>query len=348
MLNNPFMYTDPSGEFWHLIVGGIIGGIQGYMIGKAHGAKGWAMFGYILGGAAIGGVAGYTGFSVFSSAMAAGTAAGMGGISAGFNAGLLSGMASGAITGGGMAALRGGSFSDVLAGATMGAWSGAVAGGISGAIAGEMHNIKDGLNFWGNQNSRNTSNLLASLDSPGNIYLGPNNGRLQGVSVYATDLRAAVAAREGMNAAGRFIFQAAMYGSMAASTVGISSAVGGALWRMGARQVFNKGTSRYLYHYTNKTAAQNISKVGMQTKYSNDGFLYLTNKGNLSPLQAQIELALPANRALPSSLLRIDTRGLSPSIIRRVQGNLPRMGAGGGTEFLFNRNIPASAIKIFW
>ena len=101
---------------------------------------------------------------------------GWGGISAGFNAGLLSGMASGAITGGGMAALRGGNFSDVLAGATMGAWSGAVAGGISGAIAGEMHNIKDGLNFWGNQNSRNTSNLLASLDSPGNIYLGPNNG----------------------------------------------------------------------------------------------------------------------------------------------------------------------------
>ena len=236
------MYTDPTGEFWHLIVGGIIGGIQGYMIGKAHGAKGWAMFGYILGGAAIGGVAGYTGFSVFSSAMAAGTAAGMGGISAGFNAGLLSGMASGAITGGGMAALRGGSFSDVLAGATMGAWSGAVAGGISGAIAGEMHNIKDGLNFWGNQNSRNTSNLLASLDSPGNIYLGPNNGRLQGVSVYATDLRVAVAAREGMNAAGRFIFQAAMYGSMAASTVGISAAVGGVLWRMGARQAAKSGT----------------------------------------------------------------------------------------------------------
>ena len=235
------MYTDPDGELIWLapvIIGAVIGGYSGYKIGKANDAKGWGMFGYILGGAAIGGVAGYTGFSVFSSAMAAGTAAGMGGISAGFNAGLLSGMASGAITGGGMAALRGGSFSDVLAGATMGAWTGAVAGGISGAIAGEMHNIETSRNFLGTQNSRNTSNLWASLDSPDIIYYG----WLPEVSVYATDLRAAAAARAGMNAAGRFIFQAAMYGSMAVSTVGISSAVGAALWRMGARQAAKSGT----------------------------------------------------------------------------------------------------------
>ena len=107
-----------------------------------------------------------------------------------------------------------------------------------------------------------------------------------------------------------------------------------------------KGVPRYLYHYTNKTAAKNISKVGLQTKYSSDGFIYLTNKSNLSPLQAQIELALPANRALPNSVVRVDTRGLNPSTVRRVQGNLPGMGAGGGTEFLFNQNIPASAVKV--
>ena len=85
--------------------------------------------------------------------------------------------------------------------------------------------------------------------------------------------------------------------------------------------------SKYLYHYTNKAAANNISKVGMQTKYSSDGFLYLTNKGNLKPLQAQIELALPANRSVPSSLLRINTKELNPFLIRRVQGNLPGLGA---------------------
>ena len=102
----------------------------------------------------------------------------------------------------------------------------------------------------------------------------------------------------------------------------------------------------YLYHYTSEVAAKNISKVGLLTEYSTDGYIYLTNKAKLFPLQAQIELALPANRALPTSILRIDASGLSPSIIRRVQGNLSGMGAGGGTEFLFNQNIPANLIKI--
>ena len=104
-------------------------------------------------------------------------------------------------------------------------------------------------------------------------------------------------------------------------------------------------TPRYLYHYTNKTAADNISKVGLQTKHSSDGFLYLTSKKNLSPLQAQIELALPANRVLSSSLLKVYTKNLSPEIVRRVQGNLHGLGAGGGKEFLFNLDIPASSIK---
>jgi hypothetical protein len=45
-------------------------------------------------------------------------------------------------------------------------------------------------------------------------------------------------------------------------------------------------------------------------------------------LQAQIELALPANRALYNSILLIDASGLNPSLIRRVSGNLPSYGAG--------------------
>ena len=68
--------------------------------------------------------------------------------------------------------------------------------------------------------------------------------------------------------------------------------------------------------------------------------------GNLSPLQAQIGLALPANRALPNSILRIDASGLNPALIRRVSGNLPGYSAGGGTEFLFYQNIPENLIKI--
>jgi RHS repeat-associated protein len=105
-----------------------------------------------------------------------------------------------------------------------------------------------------------------------------------------------------------------------------------------------KGAPKYLYHYTSKEAAQSISQQGL--KVGKDGFSYLTNKGNLSSLQAQIELALPANRALPNSILRIDASGLNPALIRRVSGNLPGYGAGGGTEFLFNQHIPANLIKV--
>ena len=55
------MYVDQDGELFWLIpvaIGAIIGGYSGYKIGKANGATGWNMLGYIAGGAAIGGLAG--------------------------------------------------------------------------------------------------------------------------------------------------------------------------------------------------------------------------------------------------------------------------------------------------
>ena len=106
----------------------------------------------------------------------------------------------------------------------------------------------------------------------------------------------------------------------------------------------SKDVPKYLYHYTSKEAAVSISEGGLRV--GRDGFSYLTNTNNLTPLQAQIELALPANRALPNSILRINTSGLGTQGKRRVQGNLPGLGAGGGTEFLFNKHIPANAIEI--
>jgi hypothetical protein len=111
-----------------------------------------------------------------------------------------------------------------------------------------------------------------------------------------------------------------------------------------ASKLFITTAPKYLYHYTSTAAAQNISTTGLRT--GKDGFIYLTNNANLSPLQAQIELALPANRALPTSILMIDASELTPTMIRNVQGNMAGMGAGGGTEFLFNQNIPSSLIKI--
>ncbi|MCK4679304.1 MAG: hypothetical protein KAT48_14315 [Bacteroidales bacterium] len=69
-LNNPLIYTDPSGEivwFVPIIVGAAIGGYSGWKIGEAAGAKGWAMVGYIAGGAAIGGFSGFAGASIAAS-----------------------------------------------------------------------------------------------------------------------------------------------------------------------------------------------------------------------------------------------------------------------------------------
>ncbi|MCD4792173.1 MAG: FG-GAP-like repeat-containing protein [Bacteroidales bacterium] len=60
VLNNPLKYVDPDGEIiWMpVIIGAVAGGYSGYQIGKAMGATGLGMAGYIAGGAVIGAVSG--------------------------------------------------------------------------------------------------------------------------------------------------------------------------------------------------------------------------------------------------------------------------------------------------
>jgi RHS repeat-associated protein len=68
--NNPVMTVDPDGElawFVPVIIGAVAGGYSGYKIGEAKGASGWNMFGYIAGGAIIGGVSGYLGGTIAAS-----------------------------------------------------------------------------------------------------------------------------------------------------------------------------------------------------------------------------------------------------------------------------------------
>lgn len=113
---------------------------------------------------------------------------------------------------------------------------------------------------------------------------------------------------------------------------------------MAAAEVAAKEGAQYLYHYTSKEAAESIAKEGLEV--GRDGFAYLTEKGDLSPLQAQIELALPANRALPEAVLKIDASSLKAEMVRRVTGNMPGLGPGGGIEYLFTEKIPANLIEI--
>jgi RHS repeat-associated protein len=143
-LNNPLIYTDPSGEivwFVPVIIGAAIGAYSGYKIADAQGYsfKDGSMYGYILGGAVIGGLAGYAGSAVGASALAGGSTA----MQSAITGGMVGGMLSGGINGAGMTALAGGSFSDVLGGMVQGAVTGGFAGAAGAAVFQGMNNLLD-------------------------------------------------------------------------------------------------------------------------------------------------------------------------------------------------------------
>ncbi len=146
-LNNPLIYTDPTGEFvWFIpvIIGAVIGGTSGYMIGHANGAKGWDMAGYIAGGALIGGLSG-------------GAAAG---ISAAGGGAMLAGAGAGMVGGAGFSGLATGWNGEaMLKGAFVGAAAGFVGGGFASAIGGG----------WGALAGGAASNITGQLLSTGDV-----------------------------------------------------------------------------------------------------------------------------------------------------------------------------------
>jgi RHS repeat-associated protein len=96
------------------------------------------------------------------------------------------------------------------------------------------------------------------------------------------------------------------------------------------------------FHYTSSGAAASIRETGLRPGS------YATTAGGLSPLQAQIDLALPPNRGLPAAQLRIDVGAMRragydvplPSQVTR-SFNMP----GGGTEMFFPYPIPPQFIS---
>lgn len=114
--------------------------------------------------------------------------------------------------------------------------------------------------------------------------------------------------------------------------------------RSGATQAAEQGILRIgqaersgaqtLFYYTDEATAQLINKSG-QIGAPGAKEVFLTNNGNLTPLQAQIELALPA-RNTARAVFAVDAQAL-PQLLRsgRVAGNVFNR-AGGGFEFVFN------------
>lgn len=96
-LNNPLKYTDPDGEWIHLLIGAVIGGVANWI---AHGAEfSWKGLGYFAVGAAAGALGAGIGAGI-SSALAGGSfGAGFIGSSAAMTA--ASSFVSGAAIGGG-------------------------------------------------------------------------------------------------------------------------------------------------------------------------------------------------------------------------------------------------------
>ena len=98
----------------------------------------------------------------------------------------------------------------------------------------------------------------------------------------------------------------------------------------------------YLYHYTTEEFADLIenSQLGRP-----GGWLYLTPNGDLEPLQAGIELALPQGNTA-AVVFQVPTAALDPALIVRigtVTGNFLGRG-GGGTEIIYNGSIPAGML----
>jgi len=143
-LNNPLVYTDPSGEIIFtlatLIAAPFTSGASLSLLPTAIGAD----LGMWAGGSAVNGTmnpfqwdynSGKTWAGMGVGALAGGVGGGIGsgviGGLSGMDAAIVGGMAAGAINGGGMTAVSGGSFSDVMGGMIQGA----VVGGFAGALS---------------------------------------------------------------------------------------------------------------------------------------------------------------------------------------------------------------------
>ena len=106
-----------------------------------------------------------------------------------------------------------------------------------------------------------------------------------------------------------------------------------------------------VFHCTKGEFVDSISTNGLRPGS------YATPNGGLSPLQAQIDLALPPNTGLRDAVMRVDVAGLREAgyeipAITRVTGTVTGPGGrvytmpGGGYEMQFPYAIPPEFIKV--
>jgi RHS repeat-associated protein len=156
--NNPLKYVDPDGEWIHLVIGAIIGGVMNWAMNGAEFS--WKGLGYFGIGAAAGALG--AGIGAGAGVVAVGGSFGAGfvgsasaaGFGAGFASGLAGGFTSGFISGAGNTWMQGGTFGQgIFGGLKSGFISGSI-GGITGGIMGGITAKMNSANFWDGSFSR--------------------------------------------------------------------------------------------------------------------------------------------------------------------------------------------------
>jgi hypothetical protein len=136
-LNNPFKYTDPSGEFIESFIFGLAVGMGAYQGQKIANAQGydfgnWQTYVYMVGGAIIGGASWYLGNTITAGISTAIIANGSSAITASIVSGGISTAATNALYSSVSTAINGGNLGDVF----LSFVKGSVIGGFSGAAGG--------------------------------------------------------------------------------------------------------------------------------------------------------------------------------------------------------------------
>lgn len=178
MGNRPTIVMDPDGRFWHIIIGGVIGGVFnvwnmsskghtsrmdmvkafgiGFVAGAATAATGGAALGLITGAGVGAGIAG------------TGIAVGAGGFWGGAGAGAIGGAVGGMIQGTGNAVVFGDmstkdALGEGLKEGVIGAIGGAVLGGVTNGILAKI----EGRNFWTGTLKLQNIDPIPTISAPG-------------------------------------------------------------------------------------------------------------------------------------------------------------------------------------
>ena len=199
-LNNPLKYTDPSGNFWNLIIGGVIGGIFNW---ASHGfqfnAKGLGYFATGVAAGAIGaGIASGVNVAIAGGNFWTGATGIANGIS---STGFISGLASGAsagftggfVYGAGNSWVAGHNFKNSLLAGVQYGFTGALEGGIAGGIFGGIDALEKHTNFWTGMAKFNidgaytcTNCMSSDFELGEKTITGKYVGEFENVSVFET------------------------------------------------------------------------------------------------------------------------------------------------------------------